>query len=156
MSEQQLHSARHAGAVEHLRRGVPLDRHIPWFRGGSRTAPSAGMERRRSRSAAGLVRRRQGAPQRISDDKLGLALDRIRGLADKAIRHRADMLVRPAERLPGCPRTSGAGSPTTARSFLDRARSANKLTAALSEAALDSAEQALGDLTTDDGTDPLG
>lgn len=95
----------------------------------------------------------------ISDDKLGLALDRIRGLADKAMRHRADMLVKYL--LNGFAGTAypdlGDGLAYDGAFFFSTAHAfgSNKLTAALSEAALDSAEQALGDLTTDDGTDPL-
>lgn len=96
----------------------------------------------------------------IADDKLGLAMDRIRGLAAKAKNHRADMLVKYL--LNGFSGTAfpllGDGLAYDGALFFATTHSfgSNRKTAALSEAALDAAEQALGELTTDDGKDPLG
>lgn len=95
----------------------------------------------------------------IMDDQLGLAMDRVRGLAEKAARHKADTLVKFL--INGVDGTAypklGDGLAYDGKFFIadNHDFGDNKMTTALSEAALDTAEQQLGDFTTDDKVDPL-
>lgn len=95
----------------------------------------------------------------IMDDKLGLANDNIAGLAQKAQRHRFDLMVKTL--LNGFDGTAypdlGDGLSYDGKFFFadNHAFGDNKMTVALTEAALDAAQQQLGEITTDDGKDPL-
>lgn len=100
----------------------------------------------------------------INDDKLGLVMPRINGLAQKASRHRGDLMVKSL--LNGFDGTAystisdglafdGSFFFATDHSSEGGPAQTNKLTAALSESALESAEQTLNELTTYDGKDPL-
>lgn len=100
----------------------------------------------------------------IEDDKLGMVKTRIAGLAEKAARHKGDLLVKTL--LNGF---SGTAFPETGDGlafdgslfFADNHQleggvaQDNKLTVALTEAGLENAELLLRSLTTWDGKDPL-
>jgi phage major head subunit gpT-like protein len=94
----------------------------------------------------------------ILDDKLGLALNKIQMLAGKAARHKSDLLVRVLlNGFDGANPKFGDGLAYDGK-FLFSATHAfgsNLLNTALTESALDTAQQMLGDFTTDDGADPL-
>jgi len=95
----------------------------------------------------------------ISDDKLGLAMKKVQMLASKAARHKSDLLVKvllngfDGAQFP----TLGDGLAYDGKFFFatNHAFGSNKLSIPLTEGGLDQAQQALGDLTTDDGADPL-
>lgn len=105
--------------------------------------------------ASGLTVRRND----VMDNKLGLVLSKIAMLAQKAYRHRFDLMIKTL--INGF---SGTAYPTVGDGLAydgalffatTHAFGSNKLTTALSEAALDEAEKTFGLHTTEDGKDPL-
>lgn len=105
--------------------------------------------------ASGLNVRRND----IMDNKLGLVTSKIQMLAAKAKRHRWDLMIKvllngfAGNAYP----TVGDGLAYDGALFFatTHAFGSNKLTTALSEAALDEAEKTFGLMTTADGKDPL-
>ncbi len=100
----------------------------------------------------------------IADDQMGKVRPRIAGLAAKAARHKGDYMARCLiNGFSGTafPETGDGLSFDGALFFSDvhtlegGPNQSNKLTVALTEAGLDSAEQKLAALTTWDGKDPL-
>lgn len=94
----------------------------------------------------------------IADDKLGLAMDRIQGLATKAGRHKSDFLIRVLlNGFDGADPRFGDGLAYDGKFFFSASHpfGSNVLNLPLSDSSLDTAMQMLGDFTTDDGADPL-
>lgn len=105
--------------------------------------------------ASGINVRRED----VLDNKLGLVAAKIQLLAQKAYRHRFDLMIKVL--LNGF---SGSAYPTVGDGLAydgalffatTHAFGSNKITSALSEAALDEAEKTFGLMTTVDGKDPL-